>query len=119
MYTTTEKFMSTLAHWNDNVNRACEWKIKKYSCKKSKTNIKEPFLGDGMDCVYIDGCWNEPCEEGTCVSSSPGEYKCQVHQCAAGYKLTGDGCVDVDECALKGLSVRSSIKMIKQIFKET
>jgi len=78
-----------------------------YRCK-----CNEPmFFGDGRNCDYIDGCWNEPCgvkHQCRPDTSLAGHFTCQCElpfinrengcHCAIGYVEKHETCHDIDEC---------------------
>ncbi|XP_014915219.1 latent-transforming growth factor beta-binding protein 4 isoform X4 [Poecilia latipinna] len=49
-------------------------------------------------CFDVDECQQNPCSNGRC-ENSPGSFRCD---CYHGYRLTGNTCEDVDECASAG-----------------
>ncbi|MEM9068520.1 MAG: EGF domain-containing protein [Myxococcota bacterium] len=57
--------------------------------------------GTGDRCTDIDECRTirGVCDPGTC-RNNPGSYTCE---CPRGYQFNGRGCVDIDECAIRGI----------------
>ncbi|KAI6659122.1 Fibrillin-3-like isoform X30 [Oopsacas minuta] len=83
----------------------CRNTLGSYQCYCS-----EGFLvsNDGNTCSDVNECSNNPCEHN--CTNTMGSYLCSCYehfilsndrhtcQCQSGYKLTADGCVDIDEC---------------------
>ncbi|OQV25204.1 Fibrillin-1 [Hypsibius exemplaris] len=51
---------------------------------------------DGVSCVQINQCAQNPCGRGTCQNQG-GFYECK---CPVGYKNNGRTCLEIDECTL-------------------
>ncbi|KAI6659041.1 hypothetical protein LOD99_14717 [Oopsacas minuta] len=83
----------------------CRNTLGSYQCYCS-----EGFLlsNDGNTCSDVNECSNNPCEYN--CTNTMGSYLCSCYeyfvlsndrhtcQCQSGYKLTADGCVDINEC---------------------
>merc|ERR1719487_2912864 len=73
-------------------------------CKEDGTDYeclcKTGYKFDGVTCIDIDECAEEPCGNGECTNTA-GSYKCD---CMKGYELVKGTCEDIDECADKPCS---------------